>query len=296
MSLRRQPYQRSSSPPPIRLTQRDKQILETIHAFDGLLSLRQIDRLFFSGQGRSQARARMRLLYDNAYVQMPDPESIHQVPMGESIYWLDRKGASFVAGLEGRPVRQFKWRATPRYAQLEHDLKVNDFHIAVEQTCRLHPMLTIDSWVSEGEFATANDKVVYTSLQGKQRKRVVRPDGYFSIMREGGAGNQQQFAFLLEIDMGSEDNPRFAREKVRPGVAYLKSAAYARRFGMRHGRYLVITSGERRLLNMKAQAERNSGKGLFYFAAFADLSNVSILTDPVWLLAGHQERRSIIPM
>ncbi len=50
-------------------------------------------------------------------------------------------------------------------------------------------MLTIDSWVSEGEFATANDKVVYTSLQGKQRKRVVRPDGYFSIMREGGAGN-----------------------------------------------------------------------------------------------------------
>ena len=75
----------------------------------------------------------------------------------------------------------------------------------------------------------------------------------------------------------------------------MKSAAYARRFGTRHGRYLVVTSGERRLLNMKAQAERNGGKGLFYFATFADLSNVSILTDPVWLLAGHQERRSIIP-
>ena len=82
MPHRRQPYQRSSQPQPIRITSRDKRILETIHAFDGLLSLRQVDRLFFSGQGRSQPRARMRLLFDNGYVQMPDPESIHQVPLG----------------------------------------------------------------------------------------------------------------------------------------------------------------------------------------------------------------------
>ena len=122
MPLRRQPYQRSPNPAPIRLTSRDKRILETIHAFDGLLSLRQIDRLFFSGRGRSQPRARMRALFDNGYVQMPDPENIHKVPLGETIYWLGHKGASIVAGLRGHPVRQFRWKKKPRYSLLEHDL------------------------------------------------------------------------------------------------------------------------------------------------------------------------------
>ena len=95
--------------------------------------------------------------------------------------------------------------------------------------------------------------------------------------------------------MGSEDNPRFAREKVLPGVAYLKSSKYATRFGQPYGRYLVVTSSERRMLNMKAQTERNGGKGLFYFSTFTNLNAGSILTDPMWLLAGHKEHRCIIP-
>ncbi len=49
------------------------------------------------------------------------------------------------------------------------------------------------------------------------------------------------------------------------------------------------------MLNMKAQTERNGGKGLFYFSTFADLNAGSILTDPMWLLAGQMEHRSIIP-
>ena len=65
--------------------------------------------------------------------------------------------------------------------------------------------------------------------------------------------------------------PGFAREKVRPGVAYLKSTEYAERFGQPHGRYLVITTGRRRMLNMKAQAERHGGKNLFYFSTFNDI-------------------------
>ena len=95
--------------------------------------------------------------------------------------------------------------------------------------------------------------------------------------------------------MGSEDNPRFAREKVRPGVAYLNSKQYLERFGQQYGRYLVVTSGERRMRNMKVQAERNGGKNLFYFSTFGDIRSGTILTEPVWRLAGHQELRSIIP-
>jgi len=110
------------------------------------------------------------------------------------------------------------------------------------------------------------------------------------------SGSNKQFSFLLEIDMGSEDNPRFAREKVLPGVAYLKSSKYVDRFGQPHGRYLVVTSGERRMLNMKAQTEQNGGSGLFYFSTFADIAAGSLLTSAIWFLAGRDQRRSIIPM
>lgn len=95
--------------------------------------------------------------------------------------------------------------------------------------------------------------------------------------------------------MGSEDNPRFAREKVWPGVAYIGSDQYVKRFGLKHGRYLVVTTGERRIRNMKAQAERHGGKGLFYFSTFEKVTPESALTDRIWTLAGHREPRIIIP-
>lgn len=295
MPSRRQPYQRSSQPQPIRITPRDKRILETIHAFDGILSLQQVDRLFFSGRNRSQPRARMRILYDNAYVNMPGPQDIHQVPLGETIYWLDRKGASIVAGLRGQSVNQLKWRSKPRYSLIEHDLKVNDFRIVMREACRLREDIELRSWIAESEFASRPDRIKFETSSGKIATRSLRPDGYFLIEHNPRIGRTKPFAFLLEIDMGSEDNPRFAREKIQPGIAYLKSAQYAERFDQPHGRYLVITTGRRRMLNMKEQAERHGGKGLFYFSTFDAIRMKSVISEPVWFLAGHQEPRSIIP-
>ena len=295
MPPRRQPYRRSVPAQPIRITLRDKRILETIHAFDGIVSLRQIDHLFFSGRNRSQPRARMRMLYDNSYVNMPGPEDIHQVPIGETIYWLDRKGASVIAGLQGQPLKQLRWRKRPRYSQIDHDLRVNDFQIAVREACSRYTELELTSWIPESEFTSSPERITYETISGKNAKRSIQPDGYFLIERKARLGQPKQFAFLLEIDMGSEDNPRFAREKVRPGIAYIGSEQFAKRFGMRHGRYLVVTTGERRIKNMKAQAERHGGKGLFYFSTFDKVRPETVLTEPIWTLAGHQEPRSIIP-
>jgi hypothetical protein len=42
----------------------------------------------------------------------------------------------------------------------------------------------------------------------------------------------------LEIDRSTENIPRFLREKILPGLAYLKSEAYAERFGHRSERWL----------------------------------------------------------
>ncbi len=293
--MRRQPYQRASSPSPIRLTERDKHILETIHAFDGTLSLKQIDRLFFSGQGRSQPRARMRLLFDNGFVALPSRDKMHQVPLGETIYWLDKQGAAIVAAAQGKLLRQFSWRRQPRYSLIAHDLAVNDFRIAVLQAIEKMDGYELAYWIPESEFAARPDKVEFKSAQGKKRQRSIRPDGFFIIRQHHWTGQTKEFAFLLEMDMGSEDNPRFTREKVLPGMAYLGSEIYQQRFGLRYGRYLVVTTSQRRLHNMKSQTERAGGQGKFYFSLQSEITKSAIFKRPTWHLAGREQPQSILP-
>lgn len=281
----------------MRLTRRDRHILETIHAFDGLLSLRQIDRLFFSGNGGTWPRERMRQLFDHGYVNMPVAGDLHRVPLGETVYFLDAQGAALVAGLRGEDIREFAWRRKLRWAQIAHDLAVGDFRIAVMEAAELLPSMQLHSWMAEGAFWSDPDRVNYKTQSGARRTRQVRPDGYFTLRRPAPEriGQVEELAFLLEIDMGTEDNPRFAREKVRPGVAYIGSDAYQRRFGVNYGRWLVVTTGTRRLQNMKAQTERAGGEGLFYFTTFEAVTPDSVLTAPIWYLAGEGAPVSMIP-
>ena len=122
-------YSRKKKPRSIRVTKRDKRILETIHAFDGMMSLKQIDRLFFSGRGGTWPRERLRALIDHGYLNIPDESNLHRVPMGETIYYLDNRGAELVAGLNGELAKDFNWRRKPRWSLIAHDLAVNDFRI-----------------------------------------------------------------------------------------------------------------------------------------------------------------------
>jgi len=105
VSLKLQRNQSARNKPNIRLTERDVKIVESIHAFDGMMSLAQIDRLYFSGRGRTQPRHRMRLLCAHNYAQQPDETTKHQVPWGETIYWLGSKGAAFLAHS-----KRMRWR------------------------------------------------------------------------------------------------------------------------------------------------------------------------------------------
>ena len=129
-----------------------------------------------------------------------DPESIHQVPLGETIYWLDRKGASLVAGFQGKSLAQFKWRRKPRFSQIEHDLRVNDFRIAVREACRVE----VRSYISKLGFLKVNSlhslTEFHTRLQQARRpSRSIRPDGYFMIERKPNLGATKPFSFCSRL-------------------------------------------------------------------------------------------------
>ena len=299
---RSKPYQRPKKPTPMRLTERDKEIQETIHAFDGMMSLKQIDRLFFSGQGRSQPRKRMRILFENGYVQLPNRRTIHRLPLGETIYWLDRRGAEVVAARQGITLADLPWRRHPRWSWIEHDLAVNNFRLHIRQACENSAQLELRPWIPETDFLANPDTVRFKDENDVSHKRQVRPDGFFLIAREReDRPKAEGFAFMLEIDMATHSNPSFERNKVRAGLAYLTSEAYKRRFGLRFGRWLVVTTSDPRMEHLLGQTRRAGGKDLFYFTTFdrltqaAQISRTGVLSEPIWLVAGSRTLTPLIP-
>ncbi|HKZ40580.1 MAG TPA: replication-relaxation family protein [Candidatus Hodarchaeales archaeon] len=281
-------YTRAENAPSMRLTERDRAILEAIHAFDGMLADYQIQRLFF--QGRRQMQHRMSLLFHHGYVSRPDRKK--RAAITNMVYWLGKKGANYVAGLSGQNLNEFKYRKEPKWFTLDHDIAVNDFRLQLLKACKSCGDCQLEYWMPEGEFWANPDRVEYKLPNGKRKSRYIRPDGCFSIINQG-----YRNRFLLEIDMATEDNPRFTREKILPGLAYLKSKPYRERFGRDgYGRWLVVTTGEKRMQNMISQANQVTEPGavVFYFSTFDRLNNVNFLHEPIWLRGDSEEPQSLI--
>ena len=265
-------YGRIKNPPSMRLTQRDIRLLEAIHAYDGMLGFSQIMRLFFTG--KSQTEHRLKLLYQHRYLNRPDRDQRRRIP--EMIYWLDKSGAEIVASLQGTSLGEFQWRRKPRWFQVEHDLAVNDFRLDILEACQKDPQIHLETWMPESEFWAYPDRVEYVH-KDLRKSRNIRPDGYFLLETP-----KNYLRYLLEIDRSTEDNPRFLRDKILPGLAYLKTNAYEDRFGHRSGRWLVVTTTLKRMGNMLKQAKRAKTKGLFYFTTYDQVRVDTILHSPIW--------------
>jgi hypothetical protein len=237
-----------------------------------MMSFPQIKRLFFTG--KSQAEHRLKLLYQHRYLNRPDRDQRRRLP--EMIYWLDKPGAQLVASLQGTAFQEFQWRKKPRWFQVDHDLAVNDFRLDVVAACKNDPDIELDTWIPESEFWAYPDRIEYI-YNDKKKPRNIRPDGYFML-----STSTHHIRYLLEIDRSTEDNPRFLREKILPGLAYIKTKAYKDRFGHRSGRWLVVTTGEKRLLNMLNQARLAEAEGRFYFTTYDQVSADTLLHKRIW--------------
>ncbi len=266
--------------PPMRLTTRDGKILETIHAYDGVLSEHQIKRLFFTGS--SQMQLRMRHLFRHGYVARPDRRRRASIPA--MVYWLTRKGAEYVAGLSGTPLEEFSYRREPKWMQLLHDLSVNDVRISFQEAGQIEPDIAVEEWIPQGIFWANPDRVEFRLPNGSVGKRFIRPDGYAVVSRGAYVSR-----LLLELDRATEHNPRFGVEKVIPGIAYIRSDLYCRRFGFNSGKWLVITTSERRLKNLKRITEAVAGHnaGLFYFTTIEHIDAAHLFSAPIWQRGGN---------
>lgn len=273
---------RPQTPREMMLQQRDLDLFETIHAFDGLLSETQIRRIFFAG-GERACRYRLSKLWQNGYLHKPSREQRHHLPC--MIYWLDTLGAQQVANRLGTKLEQFSWVKHPRWGQVAHDVAVADFRVDVMEAVKRLPYLQLGDWYSEGVFRRWKETVTFATEKGAVKKHVT-PDGYFEVWMDG-----KKFRLLFELDMATRDNPNFLLEKARPCLAYIKSDLYKQRFGHNAGRVLVVTKSQLRLKYMKAKTEEalGSAAGVFLFSTFDLVTPTTVLSEPIWYKGGEPQ-------
>lgn len=308
----------------MRFQTRDGHLLQTIHDYGGVLSREQIQAMFWPAASTSRAvAARLAKLCEYRYIDWPDQEQRNSQPGPKSICWLGWRGVLWVAAQAGIKVKEpanegenqmrkldrelraqgLRWLREPRWSQLEHDLAVVDFRIAVETEMSRLPGLYVEHWVNETEFRADTDVVEYTyqtrSGAVKRGKRGVIPDSYFVLVnrdRLSARNPEHKARFLLELDNTTHALGRFAREKLIAGATYLRSSAYETRFGSQAGHWLIVTTGEVRLRNLLALTVDVMGHdaGLFLFTTINDVRPGAALSAPIWRTLRQEEPQALI--
>lgn len=271
------------------LTPRDKDILEAIYQYEGVLADYQIERLFFDSTRRMKAR--MSLLYHNGYVNRLSRQQRNSY--GFMAYFLDEKGIDHLASVRGVLPKDLRARdKDERTSLIRHDVKLNDVRIAAVAALEALPDVALIEWINSRTFWADHDTVTYPDGRGKRRRRNLRPDAYFYVVIDG----RRHRRMLLELDMRTEHNKRFVDEKIRPGLAYIESDAYKDRFGANAGQWLVVTTGEERLNNMKRHAEQvGNAARAFYFTTFDEATTPgAFFTQPIWRRATSEESVTLV--
>jgi hypothetical protein len=195
-----------------------------------------------------------------------------------------------------------RWQREPRWSQLAHDIAVNDFRMAVEQSAELYPSVSLETWLTEGDFLTDTDRIDFSLVNrnGKkiQKQRGIRPDGFFVLQDHIRRihGTPARARFLLEYDNSTHPLDRFGKEKAIAGLAYIRSKEYKDRFGYNSGRWLVVCKSPLRMQHLKEQTEQvldNDARN-FLFTTLNKTVPETVLNAPIWLRGGSTDLEPLI--
>jgi hypothetical protein len=296
--------------PKMRFQPRDEEILGAMQRYGGVMARRQLKELFWPDKTWRAMEKRLAKLHRGGYLDWPTHQQWRSQPVPEPICWLGWRGALLLGKDPDKDIRDmeasnenrkrklevtlrksgFHWLREPRWLQLKHDLRLVDFRMIVEGAIARHPSLRLGGWVLDRDFRSDPDVIEYQNPGSSGSSRILRkailPDGFFSIQNTDRLieGKPYTARFLVELDMSTEDNPRFAREKVGPSLAYLRSAEYQERFGYKSGRWLVIANGAERMRNLMESTRALLGRDarVFCFTTFDRLRPETALSAPIW--------------
>lgn len=273
---------RPDTPRPMRETENDGRIVQLVYAYR-LLSQKQLERLL--GKSRSTVQQTLIRLYHHHYLER---EFLPIAKFGSSptLYRIGKQGMNLLMqhGIEDFARVPSKH---PSGMFLAHTLAINEVRIALTQACE-QVGWSIPVWLTDHELKMDYDRV---RIKGKPEPISIIPDSYFCIaIPDKGVSH-----FFLELDRGTMTTARF-REKVAAYVAYYRNGGYAHRYGAQGFRVLTVTDTPTsdRSHNLAVASAQEQGIGRrFWFAHLPHLTPQTVLTDPIWSVAGEMDTQPL---
>ena len=246
----------------LEVSQRDMDLLETLHRYRFLPTSLLMDRFFTS---KSFADRRLRKLYDHGLVDRILRPVVEGRP--ELIHTLGPAGARLLARSMGISTEELKWSKSKRQAStrfLDHELEVNRFHFLLESAALETAGYMLEEWRERGLLP-----------QFPSSARPV-PDAYFRLLTPRGTAQ-----FFLEVDLGNEAATSVFKRKLVAYKTYGESGAFRQEFGGEYFRVLTTVPNEVRLKTLKLVVASVGMAIIFWFAIQDDIRKNTIL-GPLW--------------
>lgn len=288
--------------PTFRLTERDHEIIRAVYEYRVLTTKQLSDLLFVPVDvlvpppPNSRCLHRFKILYHAGLLQRFELPNLLTEGRRPFLYRLDKGGATLLAAVRQCPVEELDWGQGEHVGHqfLEHLLKTNDVRVAIVRSANRHGF-TIEQWLDDKTLKTyQKDTVTLTSSTGRKQSAALVPDGYVHL--NTGTHHYHQF---LETDLSSVTissmnwGRRTWARKVQAYIQYYRSGKYHERYHTKSMRVLTVTTGQKRLENLRAITAESGGKSRFWFTTFERILQSDVLVDPIWDVAGGDRPRSL---
>lgn len=273
-------------------------VIEAVYTHRVLNSDQIYDLLFARGRtggprkSKTRCRHRLKMLYHHGYLERLEQPTI-RAENKPYLYLIGRRSIPILAARMGVSKNEIEWK--PKHNQLKdqsikHLVTGNDIRVALEIAARRFS-IEITDWIddltmrSRREFLPELD--IESSDFGIKRVRKI-PDGYFRLR----LGDKTKDHFL-EIDMGTEPM-RAIKEKAKWYLAYYRYGWIEDEDGPDRDKLVIlfVTTGPRRMANIKKVFEDLGAGDRFRFTTFDEATPRAILTKPIWAVAGDKVKRN----
>jgi hypothetical protein len=253
---------RRKSAPPIRLTDRDREIILALHKYRFLTT----DHLQVLTDTKSRwgMNARLRLLYDHKYIDRPKSQFaiFSHAEKRPLVYALGHTGASLLSTRYNiaMPPKVYWTEKNRRVREkhIEHTLGISEFMISIEGMCRASDSIDL---IDQAVILNRAEKTIQGSQypfrwktkikhKGKSHEVAIVPDYIFGLKNIESA--KERF-FFVEIDRGTMPITRrnmsqssFLRKVLSYADTFERGLA-AKRFGMKGFQVLTVTNSQARI-------------------------------------------------
>jgi hypothetical protein len=264
------------------LTARDVEVVRWV--YEARVTTReQVQRLFFTGGGRTRCQHRLALLLDHRYVDRLEgrPKS------APDVFFISRHAVRGVRLLRTLGVDDPLNLQAVAPEGLQHRLDLMACKAQLTVATRATELL-LDGWRDEQELV---------SVMGDAG---IVPDAYVQVVRSTADGEKRS-PFFVEMER-SDKSERVLREKFQRYGAFYYGGEYERRFGVKALRVLVLLGSaygilpERRCEKLAALAAETNVTFLRFapLETFFALPPAEALSAPIWRRPGKSDLVSLI--